>query len=119
MNNVINNDCCFSNCFCYDCPYQYCKHEDELFNKLVNQTKLQIERGLFWISIDFEYEDETAKRAFAKYRTWLKSQGFEVNHPPTYKTWIAYCEDKTPITECGYHTGTFYFHKTNGGIENA
>ena len=104
------NDCCFSKCYCYDCPYRYCKHEDELFNKLINQTIYQIERGLFWVSIDFEYEDETAKRAFTKYKTWLKSRGFEGN-PPTYKMWIAYRKNKTPITECGYHTGTFYFHK--------
>ena len=110
MNTKMHSDCNFSECYCYDCPYRYCHHEDDMYIKLVNQSKYQIKYGLYWISIGFEYNDTIALRAFERYKEWLKAHGFE-GTTPSYKTWIAYRDDKTPAVDCGYHQGTFYFHK--------
>ena len=110
MNTTMHGDCDFSERYCYDCPYRYCHHEDDMYIKLVNQSKSQIKNGLYWISISFEYNDTIALRAFERYKKWLNTQGFEFEGT-TYKTWIAYRSDGAPAVGCGYHTGTFYFHK--------
>jgi len=105
----LHDDCNFSKCHCYDCPYRYCRHEHDMYEKLVNQTKFWLKRGIHWISIDFEENDAVALKAFERYKTWLGRQGFEGDNL-SYKTWIRYCDDGTPVIECGYHSGTFYFH---------
>lgn len=97
--------------YCYDCPHRYCQCEDEKYKKLKNRAKDHIGEGLYWISIDFESNDTTTKRAFDRFRKWLEAEGF-VGRDPSYKKWIGYCGDgpNKPVGLC-YHTGTFYFHK--------
>lgn len=109
MGNEFHNECDFSEYHCYDCPYRYCMHEHDMYTKLVNQTKFWIKEGIHWISIDFEENDTIALKAFERYKKWLNEQGFEGDNL-SYKTWINYRIDGTPVVECGYHTGTFYFH---------
>ncbi len=108
-------ECTFSDRYCYDCPHRYCKDEDTKYQKLINRTLHQLEQGLKWIDIDFEYNDISALNAFTRYRDWLTEQGYTGNKP-SFKTWINYRTNGEPATNCGYHTGTFYFRKWENEI---
>lgn len=103
---------CNEEMMCVVCPYRYCVDEEEMYQRLIKDTKHQVEKwGLHWIRIWFEEGDKAALRAFAKYREWLREYGYEGNKP-SYKTWIAYTVDThKPDRDCGCHDGTFYFHK--------
>ena len=108
-------NCAESN-YCVNCPYLHCIYEEDLYQRLVWYTKQQVERwGLHWIDIWFEEDDVVARRAFERYRKWLKKYGFEGNEP-TYKTWIVhnFTDQSKPVVECGCHTGTFYFKPIKG-----
>lgn len=102
--------CNFSELYCYACLHRYCQCEDEKYEKLKNRAKDNITEGLYWIDIDFEADDNIAKRAFDRFRKWLETEGF-VGRDPSYKKWIVNNDENKPATDCGYHTGTFYFHK--------
>lgn len=105
-------DCDSMGMWCYDCPYRHCRFEDEKYDKLKRRTEDHIKDGLYWIDIDFERADEVSQRAFARYRKWLEAEKGCVGREPSYKKWISYNEyTREPATGCGYHTGTFYFHK--------
>lgn len=101
---------CDEDNYCITCPYRYCIDEDEMYQRLIEETKHQVERwGLHWIRICFESDDVIALRAFERYRQWLREYGFEGNEP-SYKKWIAYTVDThEPVRCCGCHDGTFYF----------
>lgn len=103
---------CGDDNWCIVCPYRYCIDENTMYNRLIKETKYQVESlRLYFIPIWFEENDEVALRAFERYRKWLKDYGYEGNEP-SYKKWIAYTEDThKPIRDCGCHDGTFYFHK--------
>ena len=66
-------ECTFSDRYCYDCPHRYCKDEDTKYQKLINRTLYQLEQGLKWIDIDFEYNDISALNAFTRYKVRLIS----------------------------------------------
>lgn len=106
---------CKEDKYCVACPYLHCIYEEDLFQRLVRYTKNQVERwGLHWIDIWFEEEDAVARRAFERYRKWLRDYGFEGNEP-TYKKWIVHniTDPSKPVVECGCHSGTFYFKPIN------
>jgi hypothetical protein len=95
--------------YCVSCPHRYCQYENEKYLKLIENTAKQIEEGLYWIYIDFEYKDVIALTAFTRYRDWLYAKGFE-GREPSYKEWIRYDNNGEPVKDCGFHYGTFYFH---------
>lgn len=106
----MHEDCNFSESFCYDCPHRYCQHEDEKYQKLINYATYQIEDGLQFMDIDFEYNDEVALRAFVRFRDWLLERGY-MGRKPSFKKWIAWQSDGKPAVDWGYHCGKFYFYK--------
>lgn len=102
---------CNDEIMCVVCPYRYCVDEEEMYQRLIANTKRQVEKwGLHWIHIWFEERDTVALKAFERYRKWLKEYGYEGGRL-SYKEWIAYTYDHKPFRDCGCHDGTFYFHK--------
>lgn len=104
--------------WCYQCPHRYCQNEDAKYKKLKLRAEdnLVEEIPLHFVEIDFENNDKVANGAFERFRKWLEAEGY-VGGEPRYKEWILYRSDKPtePVTECGYHGGTFYFHKFKKG----
>ena len=109
-------ECHDNRLWCYDCEYRYCSLEEMKYTKLKRRASEHISEGLFWIDIDFERDDEVSLRAFERFKKWMRSMGYKVGEP-SYKTWIEYREDASnePVIDCGYHTGTAYFHKIKKG----
>ena len=101
---------CNEDNLCVVCPYRYCIDEEEMYQRLIRDTKEQVERwGLHWIRIWFEAEDTVALKAFERYKVWLRAYGFD-GKSLSYKEWICYTVDShKPVTNCGCHDGTFYF----------
>lgn len=102
---------CNKHTLCVSCPHRHCIDEEEMYRRLIEDTRYQVEHlGLHWINIWFEQDDTVALNAFFRYREWLKSYGFD-GGKPSYKRWIAYREDtQEPARCCGCHSGTFNFH---------
>lgn len=103
---------CDKETMCVVCPHRYCVNEEEMYQRLIEDTKYQVEKwGLKWIHIWFEKDDTVALKAFERYCEWLRKYGYEGSEP-SYKTWIEYTEDThEPVRDCGGHSGTFYFHE--------
>lgn len=103
---------CDKETMCVVCPYIYCVDGEEMYQRLIEDTKYQVEKwGLKWIRIWFEEDDAIALKAFERYREWLRGYGYEGGQP-SYKKWIVYTVDShKPVRGCGCHDGTFYFHK--------
>lgn len=102
---------CDGETMCVVCPHRYCVDEEEMYRRLIKDTKHQVEKfGLHWIPIWFEEGDTIALKAFERYRGWLKEYGYEGGEP-SYKTWIEYTAvSHKPVKGCGCRDGTFYFH---------
>ena len=103
---------CDKETMCVVCPYRYCVDGEEMYQRLIEDTKYQVEKwGLKWIRIWFEEDDAIALKAFERYREWLRGYEYEGGQP-SYKKWIVYTVDShKPVRGCGCHDGTFYFHK--------
>lgn len=102
---------------CYDCPNKYstthCGNEDMKYNVIINDIKSAINMfgdKKFWMSVDWDENDEVAMRAWKKVEKWLKDRGYKCGSM-TYRKFIVYSTDGKPVVSCGHHTGTVYIRK--------